>query len=291
MALTPQPPAAPATATGADEPAASVRGGPDRRRSPRRWSGPLPLLVPAATTLALLALWEVLTRAGALPSSLPPFTTVVSWIWHQLGQSAFWTAVGQTVWHWFAGLVLGGLAGMVLGVAVGAVPIIQRLLNVPLELLRPIPAVVYLPVLILIMGSRSQTAILLAAIGAFWPMLFQTIYGVHAIDPQAIETGKVFGLTPRQRLGRIMLPSLLPYLATGARISSSLALVVAVSIELVGGVPGLGAQLSSYSQNAIYPAMYGILIVSGVLGLILNLVLERTERRLLHWHVSHREVN
>jgi ABC-type nitrate/sulfonate/bicarbonate transport system permease component len=72
----------------------------------------------------------------------------------------------------------------------------------------------------------------------------------------------------------IMLPSIAPYVATGVRISSSLALVVAVSTELIGGVPGLGAQPAHYSQNAIYPAMYGILFLSGVLGLVLNVVLE-----------------
>ena len=88
-----------------------------------------------------------------------------------------------------------------------------------------------------------------------------------------------------------MLPSVLPYLATGVRIASSLALIVAVSIELVGGVPGLGADMAAAAQNGIYDAMYGLLIVSGILGLALNAVLERTEKRLLRWHVSHRVVN
>jgi ABC-type nitrate/sulfonate/bicarbonate transport system permease component len=248
-------------------------------------------LLPLVTTVAILGLWEVLARAGTLGSAVPPFSSVISWIWGQLTVGSFWLAFRLSVWHWFAGLIAGGIAGMVVGVVIGSIPLVQRLLNLPLELLRPIPALVYLPILILIMGSRSQTAILLAAVGAFWPMLFQTVYGVHAIDRQLIETGKVFGLTPSQRLWKIMVPSLTPYLATGVRIASSLALVVAISIELVGGVPGLGATLEDYSQNAIYPAMYGILLVSGVLGLILNLVLERTEKRVLHWHVSHREMN
>jgi ABC-type nitrate/sulfonate/bicarbonate transport system permease component len=266
-----------ASGQGADRPFRPGRGGVAR------------LLLPLCTTLALLGLWEALARSGVL-SSLPAFTTIVSWIYHQLGDSAFWHAFGQTVWHWFAGLLLGGIAGIVLGVAIGSIPLVQRLLIVPMELLRPIPAVVYLPLLILVMGSRSQTAIALAAVGSFWPMLFQTVYGVHAIDQQVIETGKVFGLTGWQRLTRIMLPSLMPYLATGVRIASSLALIVAVSIELIGGVPGLGAQLATYSQNADYAGLYGILLVAGVLGLVLNLILERMEKRVLHWHVSHRQV-
>jgi ABC-type nitrate/sulfonate/bicarbonate transport system permease component len=249
------------------------------------------LLVPAGTTLGLLALWELCSRSGMLPAQLPPFSDVISWLFGQLDQSAFWTAVGQTVWQWFAGLIMGALLGGVLGIAIGAFAPVQRLLDVVLEFLRPIPSIVYLPIVILVIGTQPRTAIILAAVGAFWPMLYQTVYGVHAIDPQAIETGKVFGLTSRQRLFRIMLPSLLPYLATGFRIASSLALVVAVSIELIGGIPGLGAELNTYSQNSVYPAMYGVLLTSGVLGLLLNMLLERSERRLLRWHVSHRAVN
>jgi ABC-type nitrate/sulfonate/bicarbonate transport system permease component len=247
--------------------------------------------LPVVTTLVLLGVWEVLARAGTLTTAVVPFSSAVSWIWGQLSEGSFWLAVRQTMWHWFAGLLIGAVVGMVLGAVIGIFPLVQRLLTVPLELLRPIPAVVYLPLMILIMGSTSKTAIILAGLGSFWPMMFQTIYGVHAIDQQAIETGKVFGLTSSQRFWHIRIPSLLPYLATGFRIASSLSLVVAVSIEIIGGVAGLGAQLEDASQNAIYPAVYGILIVSGILGLVLNLVLEHTEKRLLHWHVSHRGVN
>ena len=271
------------TSAGTGSPSAAPSRG-RRRLSPR-------LLIPLGTTIGLLGLWELFSRTGVLPDEVPPFTDIVSWLVDQLGDPAFWTSVRQTVWQWFAGLVIGGVVGIVLGVTIGAVPFVQRLLNVPLEFLRPIPAIVYLPLLILVLGSRPQTAILLASLGAFWPLLFQSIYGVRAIDQQAIETGKVFGLSKRQRLWYIMLPSLLPYLATGVRIASSLALIVAVSIELVGGVPGLGADMAAASQNGLYDAMYGLLLVSGILGLLLNAVLERTEKRLLRWHVSHRVVN
>ena len=278
----------------------AVRGRPRRpaprpRAAPSREAAPgvaARLLIPLGTTIGLLALWELFARTGVLPDEVPPFTDIVSWLVGQLGDPAFWTSVAQT------------------RVAVVRRPHHRRgrrhrarrdasvpcrscsaLLNVPLEFLRPIPAIVYLPLLILVLGSRPQTAILLASLGAFWPLLFQSIYGVRAIDQQAIETGKVFGLSKRQRLWYIMLPSLLPYLATGVRIASSLALIVAVSIELVGGVPGLGADMAAASQNGLYDAMYGLLLVSGILGLLLNAVLERTEKRLLRWHVSHRVVN
>ncbi len=258
-------------------------------RSRRRRRTLLQRLLPIATTLGLLALWELLARAGVLPAEVSPCTDVLAWIVEQLDDTAFWTAIRQTVWHWFAGLVLGATVGVVLGAAIGSVPIVQRLLTVPLEFLRPIPTIVFLPLLILVMGSRSQTAIILTALAALWPVLFQTIYGVHAIEPHSVETARVFGLRRGQILWNVSLPSILPYLATGVRISSSIALVVAVSVELVGGIPGLGAALANAAQNGVYAAMYGLLLVSGLLGLALNVAFERAERRLLGWHVSHRD--
>jgi ABC-type nitrate/sulfonate/bicarbonate transport system permease component len=256
-----------------------------RRRTVPPWA------LPAGTTVGLMALWELSTRVGWLPVEVPPISDVLGWLVGQLGGGWFWVTVGQTLWHWFSGLLIGGAIGIVLGSAIGSVPLVHRLLNVPLELLRPIPAIVYLPLLILVMGSQARTAIVLASVGAVWPMLFQSIYGVRAIDRQTVETGRVFGLTRVQIVRSIMLPSVLPYLATGARISSSIALIVAISAELVGGVAGLGSEISAAAQNGRYVALYGLLVVSGVLGLLLNMALERTEKRLLRWHVSHRVVN
>lgn len=248
------------------------------------------MALPAGTTLLLLAAWEGLAAAGTLPDEVPSTVAVVSWLLGEFGGSEFWLTVGDTLWHWFAGLVLGGLAGVVVGAVVGSLPVVGRLLNWPLEFLRPIPAIVYLPLMILVMGSRAQTAILLGAVGALWPMLFQAVYAVRAIDPVAVETSRVFGLTRLQRVTRIVVPSILPHLATGLRISSSLALVVVISAELIGGVPGIGAALSAASTNGRYDATYGLLVISGLLGLALNLILESSERRLLGWHVSYRDV-
>jgi ABC-type nitrate/sulfonate/bicarbonate transport system permease component len=246
-------------------------------------------LIPIGTTVALLGLWELCTATEILPPQAPPFTDIADFFGNNLSDSSFWSALKETLWHWFAGLTVGCALGVGLGLVLGAIPIVQRLLTVPLEFLRPIPPIVYLPLLLLTMGATSEMVILLTAIGALWPMLFQAMYGVWAIDQQAVDTGRVFGLSRRQRLWSIMIPSVLPYLATGLRIASSLALVVAISIELIAGVPGLGAQISRYSQNAIYDGMYAALITCGLLGLGLNIVLEGLEKRLLHWHVSHRK--
>jgi ABC-type nitrate/sulfonate/bicarbonate transport system permease component len=155
--------------------------------------------------------------------------------------------------------------------------------------MRFIPAVVYLPLLLLVMGARPGVAYILAAIGALWPMLFQTYYGVVGIPQILKDTGRVFGLTAGQRLRHVVMPSVSPFLATGLRIAAAHALVVVVAVEIITTVVGLGRDIAVFSSNGIYPGMYALVGVVGILGLLINWGLESLERRQLHWHSSYRE--
>lgn len=260
------------------EPTRTERG---RRGSGARW------LLPVTTTLGFLAVWEIATQL-ALPAALPPVTSIVGWLVEALPTRELWAAVGQTLAQWAVGLLVGAGAGIVLGVAIGGVPLLRRLLQVPLEFLRPIPAVVYIPLIVLLLGATPRAAAILGAVAALWPLLFQTSYGMSSIDSMARDTGRVFGLSAGQRAAYIVVPSILPYVATGVRIAASLTLVVVVAVELITGVPGLGEQLWTYSLNGVYPGVYAMILITGVLGVVINRALQRVERSLLKWHVTHR---
>ena len=106
--------------------------------------------------------------------------------------------------------------------------------------MRPIPSAVLIPLLFLTLGINLKSEIFLAAFGAFWPLLVQTMYGVRDVDPLLLDTGRSFGVGRFERLYRITLPSAVPYIATGVRISSTVALILAFTAELFMGTPGLG---------------------------------------------------
>ncbi len=104
----------------------------------------------------------------------------------------------------------------------------------------------------------------------------------------AKDTARAFGLGWGARLRRVVLPSCAPYLATGLRISASVALILVVTGEYIVGVPGLGAEvLVAYSGGA-YDRLYALIVVAGLLGLAVNLGFHAVERRALSWHPSHR---
>jgi ABC-type nitrate/sulfonate/bicarbonate transport system permease component len=254
-----------------------------RRRSwPRR-------ALPWVTTIAIILAQEILARAGVLPSLIPPFSETVVALWALLPTPAFLTGLGLVLQQFALSLVIGVAAGILLGILLGVVPVTNQLLRYVMEFLRFTPSVVYIPILLLLMGARPQLAITLAAIGSMWPVLYQTYYGVIGVPQLLKDTGRVFHLTRFQQIRSIVIPSVSPFLATGIRIAAAHALVVVVAVQIIAAVPGLGRDIQHYAENGVFPQMYGLILVVGILGLLVNALFEQVERRQLHWHASYRE--
>jgi ABC-type nitrate/sulfonate/bicarbonate transport system permease component len=247
-------------------------------------------LAPLATIAVLLAGWELVVRGGLIPaSSIPTMSATAAELLSQLGDGAFWSAVGETLEGWGLGLGIAIALGIPLGVLIGSSRWVFRALRVPIEFLRPIPSVALIPLAVLIYGTGLQSKVFLAAFASFWPLLIQTIYGVQDVDPVATDTARSFGLGRWARLYRVTLPSAVPYIATGVRISSSVALILAVTAELVIGSPGLGRSINVARSGGNLELMYALIVTTGLLGWALNVVATRAERRVLHWHPSQRE--
>jgi ABC-type nitrate/sulfonate/bicarbonate transport system permease component len=239
---------------------------------------------------AVLAAWELLSRANVLPrQAFPPVTVIAAALARAAAGTELWTDVAQTLEGWALGLALAALLAVPLGVLIGSWRLAYVMARPLIEFLRPIPSVALIPLAVLVYGTGLQTKLFLVTFASFWPILFQAIYGVQDVDPVALDTARSFGLGPLRRLHRVTLPSAAPYLATGLRISSAVALILAVTAELVVGAPGLGKTINAAQSGGAYPLMYALIAVTGLLGLLLNLAFRALERRLLRWHPSQRE--
>jgi ABC-type nitrate/sulfonate/bicarbonate transport system permease component len=108
------------------------------------------------------------------------------------------------------------------------------------------------------------------------------------VDPVATDTARSFGFSRVQRLFRVTLPSAVPYVATGLRIASAVSLILTVTAELVIGSAGLGRSINLARSGGNEELMYALIVATGVLGLVLNTVFVKVERRVLHWHPSQR---
>jgi ABC-type nitrate/sulfonate/bicarbonate transport system permease component len=246
----------------------------------------LPSLV---VVLASLLAWEVAARRGALPQRWSPApSSVGSALAHQVVTPAFWIAVGQTLEGWAAGLALAAAIAVPVGLVVGSVPLLYHAVRVPIEFLRPVPSVALIPLAILVFGIGFSTKVFLVVFAATWPLLLQTIYGVQDVDPVARDTMRSFGVGRLRRLLVVTLPSAGPYVATGLRLSSSVALILAVTTELVIGAPGLGSAITAAENGNSTALVYALIVATGALGWALSATIALVERRVLGWHPAYR---
>ena len=194
----------------------------------------------------------------------------------------------DTLQGWALGLGIACLVAIPSGILIGSSPLLYRALRVPIEFLRPIPSVALIPLAVLVYGSGLQSKVFLAAFAATWPLLMQTLYGVQDVDPVATDTARSFGFSRGSRLLRVTLPSAVPYIATGIRISAAVALILVVTAELVIGAPGLGREINLARQGSNVELMYALILATGLLGLLVNQLFTWAERRVLRWHPSQR---
>jgi ABC-type nitrate/sulfonate/bicarbonate transport system permease component len=238
---------------------------------------------------AVLALFELLKRTDAISSRhFPPPTEMFAALGDEVVTADFWSAVGNTMQGWAVGLAVAAAIAIPLGIVIGSSAVLYRALRGVIEFLRPIPSVALIPLAVLIWGSGLESKVFLAAFAATWPLLMQTLYGVQDVDPVATDTARSFGFSRPQRLVHVTLPSAVPYIATGVRISAAVALILAVTAELVIGSPGLGREINIARQSEAVDDMYALIAVTGLLGWGVNVVFSRVERRVLHWHPSQR---
>lgn len=241
--------------------------------------------------VVVLLAWELVARGGLFDeATLPTASAVASALAVAVGEGAVLAPVGQTMRGWALGLVVVAATAVPLGVLIGRVEVVYRGMRPIFEFMRPIPGVTFLPLLLLMFGPTTTMKVWMVALAAFWPLMFQTYYGVKALEPVTLETARVFNMSTFDRVRKVMLPATLPFIATGFRISSAIALIVAVVAELIGGAPGLGERIYSAQVGGVYDVMYAWIIVAGVLGVVVNSITRRVERHVLSWHVLHREV-
>jgi ABC-type nitrate/sulfonate/bicarbonate transport system permease component len=259
---------------------------PSGARPPRsgRWRDPALGVLGIAAAAAVL---EALPRLGVVDGRfLPPFSAMVRALAGQLGRADFWTALGQTLAGWAVGLAVALAAGVVAGVIIGSVPLLRALTASTIEFLRPIPSVALIPLVVLIYGSRPQSALVLVVYAAFWQVLVQVLYGVADVDPVVRDTARSYRFSRWTTVRTVIWPTALPYVVTGFRLAAAVALILQVTAELIIGVPGLGRSIGVAQSSGAVPDTYALVIVVGLIGVAVNASARAAERRVLRWHTS-----
>jgi len=156
--------------------------------------------------------------------------------------------------------------------------------NPLMQLLRPIPPIAYIPLAILWFGLGNPPAIFLIALGAFFPVLMNTIAGVRQVDSIYLRAARNLGAGQRVLFLRVMLPAAVPYILAGMRIGIGTAFIVVIVSEMIAVNNGLGFRILEAREYFWSDKIIAGMISIGLLGLAIDMVMNRLNNHLLRWH-------
>jgi NitT/TauT family transport system permease protein len=187
----------------------------------------------------------------------------------------------------YGGFGLALLVALPLGLMIGRLPLMRKLLDPTFQVLRPIPVTAWLPLAMILFGLGPSSAFFLVFLGAFYPILLNTVFGVRSVDPRLFEAASMLGCQGTAQFFRVVLPASLPAIFTGLRLGLGFAWVVIVVGEMTGVQTGLGAIIMEARQLSRTEIVISGMIVIGVAGFISDRLILLLSQSLLRWSPNH----
>jgi NitT/TauT family transport system permease protein len=250
-------------------------------------------LLATAVPLVLLAAWWAATRGpgyGLIPPPVDVANALIDLAFGQDGDAFTGMLLTHTlasVGRVYGAFVLAAVIALPLGMVIGRLPLVRDLLDPTLQLLRPVPVTAWLPLSMIVFGLGPRSAFFLVALGAFYPILVNTIFGVRSVDVRLFEAAAMLGATRAMIFPRVVLPGALPGIFTGLRLGLGFAWVVIVVGEMTGVQTGLGAMIMDARQLSRTEIVIAGMIVIGILGYVSDQAVQALGRRLLRWSPLH----
>ena len=235
--------------------------------------------------VAFVLIWEGCVRFGIIdPRFLPPPSKIAINYWELLLSGEIYRHTVASLKRVAIGLSLAAVSGIGLGVAMGASSRVRLYLNAMVELFRPVPPIALIPLAIFWLGIGDSSKVFLIFIACFFPILLNTLNGVLGADPSLVNLYRTMGATRAQVLWNVLLPSALPQILTGLRISAGIGLIVLVAAEMVGAYDGLGYLILYAERTWLLETMFAGIITISIIGYLLNQVFLTLGYRSLHWY-------
>jgi NitT/TauT family transport system permease protein len=191
--------------------------------------------------------------------------------------------IKASIFRVLVGYLIASVLGIALGILVGWFKAIEDLAFLPLELLRPIPAVAWIPLAILMFPSAQAGMIYITFVGAFFPILISTIRGVKNTNPVYIRVGQCLGAKQWHIFKDIVVPGTLPSIANGLVIGMGTSWFCVVTAEILAGRVGVGYMTwESYVTSTYPPIVMGMLLI-GIMGALSTLAVDRLLNVLMPW--------
>ncbi|MBY3020517.1 ABC transporter permease subunit [Rhizobium leguminosarum] len=242
-------------------------------------------LTPYLVPMAIVALWQLASSAGWISSRIMPSPADVG--------LAFWstTVSGQlpndvlvSAGRAFAGLLVGGSIGFLLGIANGVSRISEQLTDTTLQMLRTIPHLAMIPLVILWFGIGEESKLFLTSLGVLFPVYLNTYHGVRNVDRDLIEMGKVYGMGNWTLFRKVIFPGALPSIFVGLRYALGIMWLTLIVSESIAASSGIGHMANNAREFMMTDVVVLALVIYAVLGKLADVIARVLERRLLAWN-------
>jgi len=231
-----------------------------------------------------IGFWQLAGSAGWVnPLFLPPPSAIALAIWKLAMSGALWQHVSASVVRIGAGWILGTMAGVAVGFAIGLSSLARGVSITFISALFPIPKIALLPLLILWLGIGEEPKIATIALGVFFSTAISVYSGVDAVPRNLIRMAQSFGVPFASIVRRVIWPGALPSILAGFRITASVALLLVVSAEMIGAEFGIGAFVLQAGNLMQTDQLLAGVVMLSLFGLAVGKLINLLETRLLHW--------
>lgn len=243
------------------------------------------VLMNVSGILFVILMWELATAVFGWFKwiILPPPTDVFLALISMAADGELWMHASQSLIRVILGFAVAAIVAIPLGVAMGWIPAVSHIVDPIVELLRPIPPIAWIGLALLWFGIGIQSAVFLVFIGAFFPILLNTISGVRSVEKKLIEVALTFGASDLEILKKVVLPAASPTIYTGLRVGMGIGWMCVVAAEMIAVDYGLGNLIIEASNFAQTDRVLVGMISIGVLGLIINLIFQIAGNRIFKW--------
>lgn len=228
--------------------------------------------------------WAVLTKwfeyLRPLEVYNPEQTTYVRWLFSGELPHDLWASFHRVL----IGVLIGGGLALPLGLIMGASRHAYEYFNPLVQVLRPIPPIAYIPLAILWFGLGNPPAVFLISLGAFFPILMNTIVGVRSVDNIYVRAALNLGARPFTMFTRIMVPAAMPYILSGVRIGIGTGFICMIVAEMIAVNDGLGYRILEAREYFWSDKIIAGMFTIGILGLVIDFGVDRLNNYLLRWH-------
>lgn len=242
----------------------------------------------AAIGMSLLyLLWWVGGRLVAASPDMFAFADFApapafSRLWDMVGSGEAWAMTWPSLMRVGYGLLLAILIGVPLGIAIGRLPTLRAVTNIPFQFLRMISPLSWMPIAVMAYDTWDAAIIFLITVAAVWPIVFATASGVRRIDPSWLKVARNLGAKPWHSLTAVILPAVAVDILTGIRLALGVAWIVLVPAEYLGVTSGLGYAINDARDTLEYDRLAATVVIIGVIGFALDFICQHAVQR-LNW--------